>query len=253
MNHFSAKSIEALGSYVYALVDPRDNKIFYIGKGVGNRIFRHCAAAIEGEEKSLKLNQIRDILAAGLQVKHYILRHKLSESEAYTVESTLIDLLTYPHFNTEHLLTNIVSGHHQWDEGIKTVEDIAALYDCEKLQPQPGDRLLLVSLNRSFDSVKAGHGYQRVNIYEKTRKYWYISRQRAARVDYVLGVYHGIVRSVIKVDDYYISNRDEDAGITFARSRVGFIGQLLSESPYLNKDTADFPFGSGAAVRYVGA
>ena len=40
---FRQKVKEALGYYVYALVDPRDWKIFYIGKGKGNRIF-HSAA-----------------------------------------------------------------------------------------------------------------------------------------------------------------------------------------------------------------
>ena len=41
MNGFSEKVKQKLGYYVYALVDPRDNKIFYIGKGINNRIFQH--------------------------------------------------------------------------------------------------------------------------------------------------------------------------------------------------------------------
>ena len=39
---FSEKALDALnGFYVYALVDPRDNTVFYVGKGTGNRIFSH--------------------------------------------------------------------------------------------------------------------------------------------------------------------------------------------------------------------
>lgn len=38
MNKFSDKTIEELGYYVYSLTDPRNNKIFYIGKGCGNRV-----------------------------------------------------------------------------------------------------------------------------------------------------------------------------------------------------------------------
>ena len=41
MNGFSDKVKQKLGYYVYALADPRDNKIFYIGKGINNRIFQH--------------------------------------------------------------------------------------------------------------------------------------------------------------------------------------------------------------------
>ena len=35
MERFSNKTIEKLQYYVYALIDPRDKKIFYIGKGKG--------------------------------------------------------------------------------------------------------------------------------------------------------------------------------------------------------------------------
>ncbi|GAA1482383.1 hypothetical protein GCM10009624_28230 [Gordonia sinesedis] len=41
---FSARVAEQLGWYVYALRDPRDNRVFYIGKGKGNRVFAHANA-----------------------------------------------------------------------------------------------------------------------------------------------------------------------------------------------------------------
>ena len=243
MNKFSDKSIEELGYYVYSLTDPRDGKIFYIGKGCGNRVFQHCEAAIQGDEESLKLNLIRDIIASGGKVEHYILRHKLSEKEAFQIESVLIDFLTYPKFNTERVLTNIVSGHHQWDEGIKTVDEISAIYDCEKIQVNPGDHLLLVSLNRSFNDAKATGVYRRVNMYEKTRKYWLLgNKEIAAKIDYVLGVYQGIVRTVLKVDGCSWSFYDDDKNYLFKQERCSFRGVLVEESPYLNKDVKDYPF-----------
>ena len=253
MNRFSNKTIDELGYYVYALTDPRDGKIFYIGKGCGNRVFYHCEAAIREEHDSLKLNLIREIIASGAEIGHYILRHKLSEEEAFKIESTLIDLLTYNKFNTKHILTNIQSGHHRWDEGIKTVEEINSTYDCEKIIVNPNDRLLLlVNLNNSFDDKKAYDIYRRPNIYEKTRKYWVISKERADKVDYVLGVYHNIVRAVIKVKGHEWTNHS-DEGIPFKQERCCFIGDLLNEteSPYLNKDVSDYPFGSGGAIRYI--
>ena len=57
MNGFSDKVKQKLGYYVYALADPRDNKIFYIGKGINNRIFQH-------EEKLEESAQIIDQLSA---------------------------------------------------------------------------------------------------------------------------------------------------------------------------------------------
>lgn len=40
-NKFSPEVESKLQYYVYALVDPRTDQIFYVGKGVGNRVFQH--------------------------------------------------------------------------------------------------------------------------------------------------------------------------------------------------------------------
>ena len=38
---FTPDVIEQLNYYVYRLIDPRDGKTFYVGKGKGNRVFAH--------------------------------------------------------------------------------------------------------------------------------------------------------------------------------------------------------------------
>ncbi|CDF99459.1 Putative uncharacterized protein [Avibacterium paragallinarum JF4211] len=38
---FSTGVIEKIGYYIYCLVDPRNQNIFYVGKGKGNRVFQH--------------------------------------------------------------------------------------------------------------------------------------------------------------------------------------------------------------------
>lgn len=163
---------EALKFYVYALVDPRDKRIFYVGKGVGDRVYQHAEAAIDEANESLKLSKIRDIHNNGLEVEYYILRHNLTEQEAFLVESMVIDLLTYKTFNTDHFLTNLVSGHHQWNEGIKTEDEINLFYDCAKIEPISGEKLLLVSLNKTYRQSKAKGIYRRADDYESARKYW---------------------------------------------------------------------------------
>ena len=45
---------EQLGYYVYALFDPRDNALFYVGKGVVGRVFQHAreARTVDGESSA---------------------------------------------------------------------------------------------------------------------------------------------------------------------------------------------------------
>lgn len=49
---FSQAVNERLGHYVYTLADPATHKIFYVGKGTGNRVFAH-AKTILGSLTSL--------------------------------------------------------------------------------------------------------------------------------------------------------------------------------------------------------
>ncbi|MDE6409327.1 MAG: endonuclease [Muribaculaceae bacterium] len=247
---FKQSVIEGLKCYVYALIDPRDNRIFYVGKGTGNRVYQHAQAALVDDSQNLKLSTIREIKGLGLDVKYYIIRHNLTEQEAYLVESSIIDLLTYPAFNKENILTNIVSGHHQWNEGIKTDEEINILYDCPKIEPNPGDRLLLVSQNKSYKQSKATGVYRRASDYESARKYWKMAAWKAEKIDYILGVFKGIVRIVIKVNSHNFTSIGEH-GETYNPPRCVFQGDIIEDSPYLNTDVSDYPFGSGGAITYI--
>lgn len=251
---FGKAEIEKLRYYVYCLVDPRDSTIFYVGKGCGNRVFEHAKNAVEQDDSTLKLDTIREIIAQGYDVKYYILRHDLDEDIAYKIESTIIDLLTYPAFNTKTLLTNIVAGHHQWNEGIKTTDEITQLYNCTPLELHPGHTLLMVNLNRTYNQKKAEGVYKRPNMYEATRKYWRVDKQHADRVDYILGVFQGIVRIVIKPTSKWKLAILAENGMPFKQKRYeisGLTDDEVGNRLYLNRDVSNFPFGSGSAIRYV--
>ena len=101
MEKFSKKSLVSLGEYyVYSLIDPRNRKVFYIGRGTGNRIFEH---------EKLKLKTIAEIQATGLEVEKVIIKCNLTESEAFASEAALINIFNYVENSR---LTNIVAGHH---------------------------------------------------------------------------------------------------------------------------------------------
>ena len=97
---FTPEIIEKLGHYVYLYLDPDTDEIFYIGKGIGNRVFAHLSDSAESE----KTRRIAAIRQRGREPRIELLRYGLSEHEAALVEASAIDL-----FGNE-ALTNKVRG-----------------------------------------------------------------------------------------------------------------------------------------------
>lgn len=193
LQDFSSRTVDALKYYVYLLVDPRDGKIFYVGKGKGDRVFAHLRCAESSNAESEKLNTIREIQGAGKEVLYYIARHGLDEDDAFLVESVLIDLLTFRDFASVAHITNIQAGHHQFDRGIKTAEELEALYNGGELEEHGiTDRVLTININGTYNLKNENHP----NIYEATRKSWKLSPARAKNVQYVLSEYRGVVRAI---------------------------------------------------------
>ena len=92
LNLTAKAEIPATGYYTYALVDPRDGKAFYIGKGKGRRVFVHAANARNGkvgnnEAKHARICEIHD---AGLRVCEVVLNAFAREREALADERQLI-------------------------------------------------------------------------------------------------------------------------------------------------------------------
>ena len=98
ITEFPSEVIKHLKYYVYRLIDPRNGETFYVGKGMGNRVFQHIKGGNlnnRGEnnidEIDEKLFTIREIIKNGLDVIFLIHRHGLDEKTAFEVESALID------------------------------------------------------------------------------------------------------------------------------------------------------------------
>jgi hypothetical protein len=99
---------ERLKYYVYALRDPRDGQVFYVGKGKGARINSHVIeAGKDPTSERAKLRRIRDVETSGREVELLFLRTELDEAAALAVEQAVIDA-----FRADgHPLTNLVKGH----------------------------------------------------------------------------------------------------------------------------------------------
>ncbi len=195
---FSEKALASLnGFYVYALIDPRDDKVFYIGKGTGNRVFSHeIESGKLNESEKQKLQKIREIEKDGLYVKRLIINWGLSEEEAFIAEATLINLLNYiPSFQ----LTNEVSGHHTHES--LTVEDFELQYGAIPLKAEEiRHSILVIKINKLYR-----RGMSEAELYDTVRGCWAASIKsiEARKVKYVFGVYNGLIIAVYKPDEWH--------------------------------------------------
>jgi len=98
--------------YVYALIDPRNDEIFYIGKGSGKRISQHVKMVHNGKaDNEAKCIRIIEIHKSGHSVIERKLLENLEQGEAYDYERMLIA----SHQN----LTNIHPGCMSYQEKSK--------------------------------------------------------------------------------------------------------------------------------------
>ena len=105
--------------YVYELRDPRNNDVFYVGKGTRNRANHHDVpdADADGTEKERRIAEIRESGYSDC-IRLVIGRYR-TEEEAFAVEATLIKWI-YGRDN----LTNLVAGHR--DEFIRSNQQRAS-------------------------------------------------------------------------------------------------------------------------------
>ncbi len=196
IQEFPAGVIEKLDYYVYVLIDPETNQVFYVGKGVGNRIFAHLNTAIADETPSDKLDKIRAIRAKGLEVIHIVHRHGLTDKEAFEVESALIDYITLSE------LTNQVQGHNSDDRGRMNVAEVIAKYQAPVVEIT--EPVILITVNRLFR-----RGMSAEELYEITRGKWVIGSRRN-KAKYAFAVNKGIIREVYEIERWLPAQIGDD-------------------------------------------
>jgi hypothetical protein len=191
---------EAIGNYVYRLIDPRNGETFYIGKGKGDRVFAHVNAAsflFDDEQEdsvSLKISRIQDISNAGLEVIHIIHRHDIPDEAIFEVEAALIDVFAG--------LSNIQGGHGSNAKGPMSIVEIVEKYALPTFDEEPEEKLVLININNIADRSK------KEAIYEQTRLAWRISKHKAEAADYVLAVIRGVIVGIFVADKWLDATHD---------------------------------------------
>lgn len=240
---FSPFVIEQLGYYVYLLSDPRTGEIFYVGKGVGNRVFAHAEDALEGERESDKLDRIRAIRAAGDEVQHELVRFGLNERTAFEVEAAAIELLGLSD------LTNVVAGHHVGERGRMSTDDARSLFEAPPVE-RIKEAVLLIRIPRLWYPSMPPE-----DLFEATNGWWRLGPRRE-KAAYAFAVNRGVIREVYRIRSWRErrqGDRDWEDDLESGRPRWGFEGAVAGElAHYRNRSVAHlFKRGEASPVKYV--
>lgn len=238
--------VEKLGYYVYLLIDPRSGQVFYVGKGVGSRCFAHIWEARKTARDSKgdyeKLSTIRDIEQSGQQVRIEILRHGLTEDQAFQLEAAAMDLLGFSD------LANRVVGHGIRVLGRMSIDDINAQYGAKPVDFDPAHKVILIRSRRFH------RGMSRDALYETTRVWWRMGSRRL-KADYAMAVHGGVVRAVYKIERWITPSEADIAEEQNRVGRYGFVGQRdkQMEDRYLFADVSAYlpEQGGRNPIRYI--
>lgn len=200
---FNQSVITKLGEYVYGLQDPRDNKVFYIGKGECNRIFDHFNEAdkqLNSKTQSnwtAKLRRIAEIWDEGLDVDWWIIRYNLQAGgnlplDAYDVEAALIDVLE---ISQNGPTLNDIAGHRKATRGILSSDDVAALA-AKAVNPKTAYPAVFVFPIQNA-LIKG------VSVYDATRRLWAVSEQyRNLPAPLSIGIANGESKGVFEINQW---------------------------------------------------
>ena len=208
LNKFTPDVGKQLGYYVYRLIDPRTGHTFYVGKGKNDRVFAHVKGALKNyegtcyenpdeDETSAKIQQIRDIHKAGLEVIMVIHRWGLDEDTAFEVESALTDCYSG--------LTNEQSGHDS-DRGVANVETIQHVFGLKEFDDSAAmpNEYMIIKIKQDVLDSRLG------NVYETARRAWHVNPQNAQKHKYILISLYGEVIAIFKNAKWHRSATEPD-------------------------------------------
>lgn len=208
-----------LGYYVYGFFDPRDNKLFYVGQGRGNRLFQHFDEADRQDAQvTAKISRIREIWNEDLDVVWRILRYGLDQATALQVEAALIDGVG---LSQNGSLLNEIAGHNGENHGLLEPDEVAEL-GAQSVNPQHAfPRVFVFPIHNQI-------GQQ--SIYDATRRAWRVA-ERFRNPDIAalaVGLTGGICRAVFEIHGW-----QQDQEYT---NKWAFEGEQIGDHELENKN-----------------
>jgi len=247
--------------YVYCLTDLKKDKILYIGKGCGNRIFEHEWVAsrsqdpVSGEIVDRKLKAIAKCKKLG----RHIISYHLTEAEAQAAETALI------HFVKSIVDKKFKNKSAGCGAGGISVEELDSRF---KFKPCPLDGLnpdgliLAVKIQDALDldtDEESDYHFDNqddANLKSRTLGNWVIGKDAASKVKYIIGIHTGLQNAVVsayEVDGFETLEETKN-GRKQTRYRFHTASsskKVLAKLGLQQKCLPDLKFGSGSEKAYI--
>jgi hypothetical protein len=189
---------EKLGNYVYALRDPRDRKIFYVGQGINDRVFDHFNEAENCfnlsrpfNTMSSKVVRILDIWKNEEDVEWFIVSHNLPDDNMVSnhVESAIFNCLLES--QNGETLNNISPP----DSTILLPDDIEAMA-AEFVNPD-------IAYNNVFVFPIQNLLARGLSPYAATRSFWKVNENnRTLNSPYAVGLEKSISKGSFEIANW---------------------------------------------------
>lgn len=233
---FSSQTTKHLGHYVYALVDPRDKNIFYVGKASGNnRAYDHLNSDFDETSKHRRIKEIR---LAKMEPVVEILRYGLESQEAcFEVEAAIIDTLGLEN------LTNQVRGHGV-NRGRQTAAEVERLHGSKPVDVATiKDKLMLFFINQTYSPTMS-----EMEIYDCVRQFWSgvsvsrRTRDESGNLPYAtaLGIADSVIVRAYSIAEWFPAGTTlSTRGYSRGEGRWEFVGQLQPDHPLVGLRLVD--------------
>ena len=204
------EAAERLGPYyVYVLVDPTDESVFYVGKGSKQRLLHHGREAdLTGgaRSRSGKIDRIRAIRQAGFEPRVDVVRHGLDEKQALLVEAVLIDCIDG--------LANAKEGHGV-EHGRKPLSEYVTRYGAPPVAAE-APPVVLIRVGRWREMTeemepgvrRRGNGYypgiSLEELLDSARGWWRIrpSTSQEHGIQHAVAVYDRVTRALMEIGSW---------------------------------------------------
>ena len=247
--------------YVYCLTDLKKDKILYIGKGCGNRIFEHEWVAsrsqdpVSGEIVDRKLKAIAKCKKLG----RHIISYHLTEAEAQAAETTLIHFVKSV---VDKKFKNKSAGCGAGGISAEELDDRFKFTPCPLDEFNPDGLVLAVKIQDALDldtDEELDYRFDNqddANLKSRTLGNWVIGKDAASKVKYIIGIHTGLQNAVVsayEVDGFETLEETKN-GRKQTRYRFHTASsskKVLAKLGLQQKCLPDLKFGSGSEKAYI--